>query len=421
MDKNTAGIRRFISIKNLILMAVILVVIFTAVFAWYTNNDTVTASGTSISAKAADNVELALPEIVDGNEVMPRSNDKWSTELNFSASGYLKNLVKDITSDGEQFVMPNFEAAKGLKNGREVITSDTWVEGLSSKTALSNDKVNDDDQYNYISLDFYARAKQETINVTEDSFLAAGSELGVKENGDIDVDGSGNVTSRKSLTDGSPYRVSTYGTQKFSADAVVGAIRVSLSCAPVIKNETTISAGTSALSFVWLPRPDVFLQTDDNANNWQLLTGIKPSQNANAALDNIAKETYTHSFYEGKTVNSVKKGLIFKKYADAQVLEADGATQNEVFHVTKISSTDANVGTTGYTPKFGQSAVVAQNADPSSTEIQFTPGTGENDNRDTEGYYIYKLTLNIWIEGEDAEARRSMNKGLFDLELDFGS
>ena len=152
-----------------------------------------------------------------------------------------------------------------------------------------------------------------------------------------------------------------------------------------------------------------------------MLTGIKPSQNANAALDNIAKETYTHSFYEGKTVNSVKKGLIFKKYADAQVLEADGATQNEVFHVTKITGTDANVGTTGYTPKFGQSAVVAQNADQSSTEIQFTPGTGENDNRDTEGYYIYKLTLNIWIEGEDAEARRSMNKGLFDLELDFGS
>lgn len=423
MDKKTAGVRRFISIKNLILMAVILVVILASVFAWYTNNNTVTASGTSISAKAADNVELALPEIVDGKEVMPRSNDKWSTELNFSASGYLKNLVKDITSDGKQFVMPNFEAAKGLKDGREVITSDVWVDGLSSKAALTNNMVNDDDQYNYISIDFYARAKQETINVTEDSFLAAGSELGIKDDGQTESDGSGNVTSQKSLTesltDGSPYRVSTYGTQKFSADAVVGAIRVSLCCAPVIQdqNDNTISTGDSSLSFLWLPRPDIFLQTDNNANNWQLLTGIKPSQNENAALDNIAKETYTHSFYEGKTVNSVKKGLELKKYADAQVLEVEGTTANEVFHVTKITGTDANVGTTGYTPKFGQSAVVAQNADPSSTEIQFTAGTGEND----KGYYIYKLTLNIWIEGEDAEARRSMNKGLFDLELDFGS
>ena len=61
MKKIAIGDKRFVITKNLIMMLVMLVVIFIAIFAWYSNNDTVTASGTQISAKSADNVELALP------------------------------------------------------------------------------------------------------------------------------------------------------------------------------------------------------------------------------------------------------------------------------------------------------------------------------------------------------------------------
>ena len=61
MEKITIGRKRLISIKNLILMAVILVVILATVFSWYTESYSVTAETTSISAKGADNVELALP------------------------------------------------------------------------------------------------------------------------------------------------------------------------------------------------------------------------------------------------------------------------------------------------------------------------------------------------------------------------
>ena len=61
MMKKTPGGRRLIPIKNLILMLVSLVVILATVFAWYTNNDKVTAEQSSISAKSADNIEFALP------------------------------------------------------------------------------------------------------------------------------------------------------------------------------------------------------------------------------------------------------------------------------------------------------------------------------------------------------------------------
>ena len=98
MKKIAIGGKRFVITKNLIMMLVMLVVIFVAIFAWYTSSYAVTAEKTSISAQGADNVELALPND-DGS--FPISNDKWDTKIDFAHSGYLKNLVKDITSGGK--------------------------------------------------------------------------------------------------------------------------------------------------------------------------------------------------------------------------------------------------------------------------------------------------------------------------------
>ena len=446
MKKIAIGDRRLVITKNLIIMLVMLVVIFVAIFAWYTSNYKTTASTTTISAQGADNVELALPND-DGS--FPISNDNWKTELDFSKSPYcLKDLVKDITSGGRQFVVPTFAAAKGLKDGRTVITDDVWTEGLSSREALTNSSTLDDDQYNYFSFDFYIRSKQKDINVTADSFLAAGSELGYQ---DTDHPSA----AAKSLKGSDIYRCSSYGAQEgnsnaFSSDAIVGAMRVSLEGCLVdnvtgsgaVKQDGTFNGGTwaqnSELRFLWLPRPDVYLQTDDNSNNWKLYTGIKPSYSAETdpsltpaqidELNAIADKTYAHSFYEGDTVTGgVKKGLIAHKYSDSLVKSVSGS-DSTVPTVFKVSDTrsDTHLGETGHYPKLGQSLKItgepAQANLDTSSAIQFTAGTEDpDDHRETTGYYVYKYTLNIWIEGEDAEARRSMNNGVFSLELDFGT
>ena len=439
MKKIAIGGKRFVITKNLIMMLVMLVVIFVAIFAWYTSSYAVTAEKTSISAQAADNVELALPTS-DGK--FPTSNDDWKSELDFAHSGYLKNLVKDITSNGKQFAVPTFEAAKGLKDGRKVIADDVWTDGLSSREALTNDSTLDDDQYNYISFDFYIRSKQQNINVTGESFLAAGSEIGYQDDEHTKVDA-------KPLKGDSIYRCSSYGAQEgtanaFSSDAIVGAMRVSLvGCLVDGVNssgkETTYNGGTwdakSDLRFLWLPRPDIYLKTDDNSNNWRLFTGIKPSYDAQtdsslsasqiAELNNIAAQTYCHSFYEGNTVTGdVKKTMTPHKYNDTVVKAVDGAETNSVFKVSNTKN-DSQLGNTGHTPTLGQSAKITGEPDEanlkSSKKIKFTAGTEPGDNRETTGYYVYKYTLNIWIEGEDAEARRSMNNGVFSLELDFGT
>lgn len=446
MKKIAIGDRRFVITKNLIMMLVMLVVIFVAIFAWYTSNYKTTAETTSISAQGADNVELALPNN-DGS--FPISNDSWRRKIDFANSGYLKNLVKDITSGGKQFVVPTFAAAKGLGEGRKVIVDDVWTDGLSSKEALTNSSTLDDDQYNYISFDFYIRSKQKDINVTAESFLAAGSELGYQDADHTDEDS-------KSLKGNDIYRCSSYGSQKgtenaFSSDAIVGAMRVSLEGCLVdnvtgsgaVKQDGTFNGGTwadnSELRFLWLPRPDVYLQTDDNSNNWKLYTGIKPSGNSSSELNEIANQTYCHSFYEGEYVqnsqgqfvldsqgNKIPKNLKAHKYSDSLVKSVSGSDAS-VPSVFKVSDTrsDTHLGETGHYPTLGQSVKVtgepAQAHLDTSSAIRFTAGTAQGDNRETTGYYVYKYTLNLWIEGEDAEARRSMNNGVFSLELDFGT
>ncbi|MBQ6569772.1 MAG: hypothetical protein IJL87_05910 [Clostridia bacterium] len=436
MKKIASGDRRLVITKNLIMMLVMLVVIFVAIFAWYSNNDTVTASGTQISAKSADNVQLALPKKVNGSYTFPINNNDWDTTISFNLSEYLENLVKDITSGGRQFVVPSFEAAKGLKDGRKAIVNDVWTDGLSTKEVLTNTGTLDDDQYNYISFDFYVRSKQESINVTSESFLAAGSELGIKDDGTVDKSGE-TITSKKSLNDPNPYRKSTYGggTEKtpFSADALVGAIRVSLVGAQIesvngsAETYRKITDGSytsdtswndsSTLSFLWLPRPDVHLNTDNDPNMWDLTTGITTS-------DPLAEETYCHSFYEGNIITgNVKKGLKPHKYGDGAVKVIDGA-DNNVPSYFKVSDTrnDAHLGETGHYPTLGQSANITSGYEnTNASSIQFDKGSGEKAAWAQDGYYVYKYTLNLWIEGEDAEARRSMNTGVFSLELDFGT
>lgn len=438
MMKKTPGGRRLIPIKNLILMLVSLVVILATVFAWYTNNDKVTAEQSSISAKGADNVELAFPVRDDaGNEHFPISNSEWKTDLSFSTSGFLKDLVKDVTSNGKQFAVPSFAAANGLKEGRKVIADDVWTEGLSSKEALTNTSTLDDDQYNYISFDFYIRSKQKDINVTAESFLASGSERGYS-------DAKNTEAKTKPLKGSDIYRCSSYGAQEgtenaFSSDAIVGAMRVSLEGCLVdsvttsngYTNVDSYNGGTwaanSDLRFLWLPRPDIYLETDDNSNNWKLFTGIKPTRNTaqngwtGAQVDALANKTYAHSFYEGNVISGeVKKTMTPHTYADANVKTITGADET-VPACFKVSS--ANLGVANEIPSLGQSVKITGEPSPAhldtSKAIQFT--AAEGDNHEKTGYYVYKYTLNIWIEGEDAEARRSMNNGLFDLELVFGS
>lgn len=427
MDKITSRNRRLLITKNSILLLVMLVIIFLAIWAWFGVADTAVATGISMRTTHPDEIEIAVPEKVvsDGvsSDYFPKSNDNWDYSIQFENTGYLNDLVKDVTSDGGEFIIPGFNSSTNQKTGRTVNIEDFWEEALSSKTVLSDDKPNNDDQYHYVSLDFYLRSVNKSIRLTENSYLAAGSELGVYYD-DNQKKFVTDKTKPKPLvgSGNNVYRQSSFGD--FSSDAIVGAMRVSLVGTPVnaISQsgthwvESEYKGGESSWKdaaekkLTWLPRPDLYLNTTSESANWTLTTGIR-------ANDALADETFYHSFYSPvETSRSYKKGVEKHVYYDA---DAKNYTGNDSAYSAPNTFKVSNDFSGDY-PKLGHQAQIAN--DGESTAIEFNQATIQaKAERPTTGYYVYKYSLNIWIEGEDKEARRAMSNGLFSLYLEFGS
>lgn len=112
----------------------------------------------------------------------------------------------------------------------------------------------------------------------------------------------------------------------------------------------------------WIPRPDIFLQQDDT--NYTVLTGLQKGN---------PYGTYTHKYWK---VTDTSK------------------TQ------TKELTTDSDFIANGTT--LGKKAEIANLA---------------NAEKSDDGYYYTHVVVNLWVEGEDAEARLALSGGQFKLNF----
>ncbi len=416
MNMKTGRNRRLLISKNSILMLVMLVVVFLAVSAWfYAKLNDANATGITVKTSSQGALQLALPyngsypDFAENEEHDP--NAGFFDKINFSETDYMRDMLKDVTGDGKKFIIPTFDSAISVKDGRTVVENGEWVDADSSKTVLDDEFNENDNKYYYISLDFYARAKSPTVGIREGSYLSTLSEIEKKP---LKSQNKDDIINPSSVSGENGF---------FSADAIVGAMRVSLVGAPVsghsesngVWNDTYQGDGdwdaTSKCKFLWLPRPDLFLQTDDSMTRWNLKTGVKPTD-----MDGV---TYKHSFYKAELTSDevTNRGKKVTKtiYNDKAIIDKDADDEEpDFFHVTKIDNkTNTHVDSSKSlydTPKFGQNVTIEDEKD-SNTLVRF---------KNNEEYYLYKFKLNLWIEGDDAEARRAMNDGQFKLNLVFG-
>ena len=402
MTKKTGMMhRRLLFAKNSTMMLVVLVVILFSVFAWYNIDREVSATGIVISAAESSMLQIAFP---GPNDMLP-TDGNFTDELHFDSSDYFKELIKDVTGDGHKFIVPTFNtntnSDTSVREGRTVLTEGDWTEGLSSKEALTNIDPTDDNKYNYISLDFYVRSNKPLIKLCSSSYLAAKSEL---ENNTI-------LSNEVNAND--PLK-----SAPFSKDAIVGAMRVSLEQSNVtlarenVGSPYTETDSDPSCTLLWLPRPDIHVTTANSETDWTLQY-VKPT-------DDLASTTYSHSYYEGQTPTTVvNRGVELKTFYDSGLFDSavfPGATSPSFFKVTNIPSRDydrvwnsVDGREAGYYPTFGQEVEVADNGTQLTAD---KTGYGRD-------YYIYRMKLNVWIEGVDAEARRAMNGGKFKLFLEF--
>ena len=390
--------RRYLITKNLILMLVMVVLIILAVLAWFTFTKTVSAEQITVKAISS---QIDIAECVktygyssQDEQTLTDGPGVFGDTVTFGPY----NLKKDCTGDGENLIVPDFNVAKDFvevkQTGKEVNLNGTPRDAYSNLYSDKQKRLHPDQDpidYEYIQCEFYVRSKNKELDLSGESYLISESE-----------ENSINLFSTPSSD-----KQSAYGN--FNVDALVGAIRVAfnaescISCSQHWENGSLIREGTNApntgrasseKTLLWLPRPDVYLNvsTGSEINNWTIQHS--PLNPANAEETTLHNKTYKHTYYK-----QTGSGLTFEDPDSSGKTKCSSALDNNI-------------------PILGQNYNITDFDNVNPTKINGIV-VDSSDTSVTDEYYLTKITMNIWIEGSDAEARRAMDRAKFSLKLFF--
>lgn len=323
--------------KNLIVMAVLIIIALTGVISWLTNKTEATADGINVTCKAPDGLEIA---VVRHGEEAPAVNDntKWSKgEITLTKDKYpfLKQLsMEEITSDGRYFYKPKITQNS---SGAFVDTNsdEPWINSENAYTDFSASS-----SLSYLSVDVYMRTKG-LHKITLSSSTSVTPQ---------DKDKLTNVEDIANKSD----------MGAFSKNCIVGAVRVS----------TVVNDKCNNL---WIPAPNIIYNETKSGN---IIT-----RTVRTDLDKTQLEfgTFEHKYWNVNHSTS-------KRIGD-KTITADNVITND--------KGDYSLG-----------------ANEELLNFQGEP--------DKYGYYTGMVTLNLWIDGEDAEARQAFVGGRFSADFKFG-
>lgn len=342
-------------IKAILLLLALIIMIFVATLAWFVPPDyPVDATGISIKTSAAKYFDMAV-----GFESSVNG-------YQYTMSQYSKNLsLRDIiTASGEHYdVLNDFSPIDITGDGVTLVRPSMLLKNADidrnsgTFTTLTPNKE-------YISFDMYFRSSEPCkVFLDEGSFVK-----GAIEN----TPGDGNLIQTE---DTGANRKAEEGN--YSKDAVVGAVRVSfVNYDAFVEGEDYDNLQDEA-SILWLPRPDIHLNATDNAAlvPWTLSTNVQPEQiydkfdTVSDRLPSSQADTYTHHYY---------------RY-----------------------DYDENTGTFVGVDVNHHATITDPSRNPICA-VDYKSGD----------YYYGKTQVNIWIEGCDAEARRTIAGGQFQINFD---
>ncbi len=252
MENNTAPSRhtgRMIT-KNLIILLVLAVVAFLAIWAWFTSRQTVQAGGINIECNAPDGVEIAV--VAPGET--PEEADYKDGGIIIKDQQFLEDFsLSEVTSDGINFYKPALVQSNGTASPD--LDADWDV-------AVANE--------NYLSFDLYIRSKSsQIVSLSTKSKFSPLSSV---------------------LTGANCGNKSEYGD--FSKDCIVGASRFSV-----------VNSDSTARELLWIPRPDLYFSSEGT-----------PSVTENVTADQYDGITYNHYYYEvngsQKTLKTLDSSLV---------------------------------------------------------------------------------------------------------------
>lgn len=302
--------------KNLIVMAVLIIIALTGVISWFTNKTEATADGINVTCEAPKGLKIA---VVQHGEPAPDVNDEtqWSEgEITLTKEDYpflKEQSIIEITSDGTDFYKPKLTQENGKAKPD---TSSEW-------------DVADKDSY--LSIDVYMKTGDEHM-----VYLNSGTEISPNST-TLTGENSGNKSD-----DGN-----------FSKDCIVGAVRLST----VSTVSTVNSTDDSTIKNLWIPAPQIHYDGDKKV----------------VTLNNASGDTFKHKYWEVNSETGMPQGKDSVEYKKGVITN----TKNDF--------------------KLGKNCEFANLTKKESSDKYATGMT----------------TVNIWVEGEDDEARLAMVGGKF--------
>lgn len=299
-------------IKNLIVMAVLIIIALTGVISWFTNKTEATADGINVICEASKGLKIA---VVQHGEPAPDVNDEtqWSEgEITLTKEDYpflKEQSIIEITSDGTDFYKPKLTQENGKAKPD---TSSEW-------------DVADKDSY--LSIDVYMKTGEDHM-----VYLNSGTEISP-----ISTTLTGEQSGNKS-DDGD-----------FSKDCIVGAVRLS-----------TVNSADSKLKNLWIPAPKIHYDSDKKE----------------VTLGNTSGDTFKHKYWK------------VTKNSDGKTGKPTGTAPVEYKDVITNTNNDFKLG----------------------KNYDFAMLTKK---QPSDKYASGMTTVNIWVDGEDDEARFAMVGGKF--------
>lgn len=298
--------------KNLIVMAVLIIIALTGVISWFTNKTEATADGINVICEAPKGLKIA---VVQHGEPAPDVDDetKWSEgEITLTKEDYpflKEQSIIEITSDGTDFYKPKLTQENGKAKPD---TSSEW-------------DVADKDSY--LSIDVYMKTGEDHM-----VYLNSGTEISP-----ISTTLTGEQSGNKS-DDGD-----------FSKDCIVGAVRLS-----------TVNSADSKLKNLWIPAPQIHYDSDKKE----------------VTLGNTSGDTFKHKYWK------------VTKNSDGKTGKPTGTAPVEYKDVITNTNNDFKLG----------------------KNYDFAMLTKK---QPSDKYASGMTTVNIWVDGEDDEARFAMVGGKF--------
>ena len=352
--------------KNLIVLAVLAVAAFIGVMSWFTQNTTATANGFYAKTKVNDKLEFYIMPPSDSDQYSDindrlSKNKTWNDEnpdlTPRRTEWHRGELIFDFSDQEFKFMDGLFMSEVTGDGSSFKIPKLLQYDQVAyvDRTQDFEDAVAND---NYMSFDLYFRSQSNySIALLNDSAIEPVNRDSISGTHDYDGADAANEASMK--------------------PGAIGAVRMSiLNCEA--NNEQEL---------LWIPAPNVWY----NGLTDHLYTGLSATGTGNYSFTN--------------------KGSAY--YNGSSLALTDEATTSHSYY----SAANANRTTWAN----GENNVKA------STAGDYKLGSSDSDditvvtlpNEDPNGFYYGHIRVNLWIEGEDSEARLRLVNGKFNMSLNF--